>query len=1151
MFFTKNDFDKIAEYLKSHAKKDTDFVKKESVSVNSDILTIVSNGVNYKIHISDLLKSGIPQITIDKLKAVSVEASDIKVTESITVDANNIHLDNDKGTTLQDVLNYFENNKLDRNNSDTFKGDNLTVEHKLDVKEELNIQSGRLNIKEVPVSVKTTSTGNNLVIDSELTVLGDIKDDKGNILNDTTLAAKGWKIELGTPSSPSVRESYYLKDYKGNSYGLINVYKDSSILDIKIGYENANYETPEGQKPYINPGTHEAPNDDRLCILYSLSDGTLNLVKINLSAFLTEAEVDQNRGLGVDASTRKIYLKLADDDVTRAYISFNKNTGELSAAGIENRILLDLGTITDSQDGDSTMWGQYKQHEGTLENSQSNEDSRWGKFKEAEEVRNQLVSDEINRIQTKVDEVNLETIKEAQDAAIQAIADREIEILSKTDATLISTNTEGLEGNNVQANLNDVSNKLTELESETNTKLTELELELHESETQSPALLMDGYYVNKNGTRDYYSPFGIFTPIPVKVGDRVVATIDGYNSAASPISWGATDNTNSDMSVTPLAVYTPTNQYDVTIETDGYLIVCGDKTTTPIVTIYSGVYDFEQIGVNKNDIADLKNRLSIERNVTPPVGKKGYYVNKNGGRSDYNIMAIYGPIQVKKGDKVSVTNMQLLNEVIAAIAWSQSPSVDSDMSCTVLALGISTGDSTTKYEAIIPDDGYIFLSSSKDTTPSLSIAKVGSIQPIVDDVNELSEKVDSIDGALDDNKQLPVVINKSGYFVNTSGKRSDYTPYAIFSPVQVKAGDKIIVGNIKNINSAICPLAFNTDGNTNSDMTSTPMSVFENGRTIYSAVAPQDGYFIISNDKTKMPTVEIAKLLDVHEIKQIGSKLSGKITMLFGDSLTAGSTPGIVAFGRVIANVLGIPYRAFVYDRFDPSPDTNPTDVDIDIPSIINYGKDGTKNQLTTGRVDSVLQRIKNHITADTKVDYVLVECCVNDYTSGTKGTLSGSYTGPFDENTAIGAIEETCRYLSTLGKNIRFGFYIPWQISYVPEDYFNDYIPVFEKWAVPIFDMRKCAGFNMRWCTKHQELYSVPASSYANYDNTATYNLDDKVKYEGFLYKCNADGVTGILPTDETYWTKVSEGSFDGCHLNSLGHYIVAGKIQSFMERL
>lgn len=677
-------------------------------------------------------------------------------------------------------------------------------------------------------------------------------------------------------------------------------------------------------------------------------------------------------------------------------------------------------------------------------------------------------------------------------------------------------------------------------------QVSQLGQKLRENETVSPTLQRSGYYVNTSGTRVYYSPFGIFTPIPVKAGDRIVATIDGYNSAAAPISWGATDNTNSDMSVTPLAEYTSTNHYDVTIENDGYLIVCGDKTTTPIVTIYGEMYDFEQIDVNKEDIAEIKDALTEEKFVSISEIKASYFVRPDGTRDNVATFSMFGGIQVFAGERYKAV-VPDINRAVCPASWEQTLNTNSDMLATPLTVYDANSN---EYTFDIPADGYLIISGSKAQNPTLYKLGYFDLEQINEDLSKTLEDVEKIGDAVEDNDKIPVIIDKNGYFVNTSGTRGNYAPYAIFSPVSVKAGDKIIVGNI-DVNSSVCPLAFSLDGNTNSDMTSTPMAVYEAGKTSYSAVAPQDGYFIISNDKTKTPSVEIAKLLDIPEIKQIGCLLSGKITMLFGDSLTAGSTTGVVAFGRVIANILGIPYRAFVYDRFDPSPDTNAADVDIDIPSITNYGKDGTKNQLTTGRVDSVLQRIKNHITADTNVDYVLVECCVNDYTSGTKGTISEGFTGPFDENTAIGAIEETCRYLSTLGKPIRFGFYIPWQISYVPESYFNDYIPVFEKWAVPLFDMRKCAGFDMRNCVRHQELYSLPASSYANYDNTATYNLDDKVKYEGFLYKCNADGVTGILPTDETYWTKVSEGSFDGCHLNSLGHYIVAGKIQSFMERL
>lgn len=151
MFFTKNDFEKIAEYLKDNAMKDTDFSKKESVSVNSDILTIVSNGVNYKVYIADLLKSGIPQVTINNLKTVSVQSQDIQATRSLIVNASNIRLDNAKGVTLQDVLDYFEENKLDRHAStDTFDG-HLTINNGLTVNDSAIIKGS------------TTITGNTII----------------------------------------------------------------------------------------------------------------------------------------------------------------------------------------------------------------------------------------------------------------------------------------------------------------------------------------------------------------------------------------------------------------------------------------------------------------------------------------------------------------------------------------------------------------------------------------------------------------------------------------------------------------------------------------------------------------------------------------------------------------------------------------------------------------------------------------------------------------------------------------------------------------------------------------------------------------------------------------------------------------------------
>lgn len=269
--------------------------------------------------------------------------------------------------------------------------------------------------------------------------------------------------------------------------------------------------------------------------------------------------------------------------------------------------------------------------------------------------------------------------------------------------------------------------------------------------------------------------------------------------------------------------------------------------------------------------------------------------------------------------------------------------------------------------------------------------------------------------------------------------------------------------------------------------------------------------------------------------------------MFFGDSLTASSGVGIVGFPLIIANEYDMPYARFVLD----SADNNPNDVPVNYPRFTNYGKDGTCNRIVSGRTDSVVERVKRHITADTLIDYVLIECCVNDMASElrNKGEISDSYTAEFDTTTTIGALEETLRYLITLGKPIHVGGFIPWQISWQTDNWFDDYPAVFEKWGVPLFDMRKTSGFDMKHCVASRPIYSLSADNYSAYDSSATYNLDDKVKYGGILYKCLENGVTGIPPTDTTKWMEVSSGDSDGTHLNNTGHSVVAGKIQKFLE--
>lgn len=277
------------------------------------------------------------------------------------------------------------------------------------------------------------------------------------------------------------------------------------------------------------------------------------------------------------------------------------------------------------------------------------------------------------------------------------------------------------------------------------------------------------------------------------------------------------------------------------------------------------------------------------------------------------------------------------------------------------------------------------------------------------------------------------------------------------------------------------------------------------------------------------------------------SILSNKSIILFGDSLSAASTNNVNGFAKNIASYLNVPYRAFLYD----SADGNTDDIDVNYPCLTNYAKDGTTNSTRDSRTDSVIERVKRHISNSTNVDYILIECCINDCSTSTKGNISESYTDSFDLSTTIGSIEETIRYITTLSKNIKLGFFIPWNISYIEPEWFDNYKQVFEKWSIPLLDLRKCAGFNFRNCIEHRKCYSLNSNSVDEWSSEKTYMLDEQVKYGGILYKCNKDNVIGILPTDSTTWTKMISGNYDGTHLNSLGHSIVTGKILSFIESL
>lgn len=412
-------------------------------------------------------------------------------------------------------------------------------------------------------------------------------------------------------------------------------------------------------------------------------------------------------------------------------------------------------------------------------------------------------------------------------------------------------------------------------------------------------------------------------------------------------------------------------------------------------------------------------------------------------------------------------------------------------------------------------------------------------------------------------KTSTLAYDAPGHYINGANTNGDIYTYSSLSIAfyPVTKGVEYHIQVEKANNSAAYELGYATQLTTSQRViVIVDAGKGTNSAFSYDLLAEMDGYVVVGYatgtakpvvtypERTK-GLIEKVQSLEDKTKGMLPSILGDKTIMCFGDSLTAASTTGVNGFMKLIAELLNLPYRRFVRD----SADGNTDDVPVDFPSITNYAKDGTTNAIKVGRTDSILERVKRHILANTNVDYVLVECSVNDPVSQgiSKGAISSSYTEQFDTGTTIGAIEETCKYLTDMGKDIKIGFFIPWNIWYIDPTYYDDYAAVFNKWGVPFFDMRFCSGFNFRGSATHRAKYSLSQASYETYDSTKTYNLDDKVKYGGSLYKCLADNVINIVPTNTTYWQLLADGNYDGCHLNDLGHSVVYGKILKFIESL
>ena len=118
------------------------------------------------------------------------------------------------------------------------------------------------------------------------------------------------------PTSSNVLTSYQLKANEDTYGTTINIPKDKSLKDVKLGYSDATVNINTGE---INIGTIIPEGPQYLIYSMAINDGTYTMIKINLSQFLTDKEYAD----GLELNNNKLKVKV--DSASEEYLSVSAN----------------------------------------------------------------------------------------------------------------------------------------------------------------------------------------------------------------------------------------------------------------------------------------------------------------------------------------------------------------------------------------------------------------------------------------------------------------------------------------------------------------------------------------------------------------------------------------------------------------------------------------------------------------------------------------------------------------------------------------------------------------------------------------------------------------------------------------------------------
>ena len=158
-----------------------------------------------------------------------------------------------------------------------------------------------------------------------------------------------YTIVSGTPSETNVKEVYQLQKTVGGTstnVGLpIKIYKDSSLYNVYLGHVDDTITS--ASNPTVIPGT----GSEALCFIYLKTDGTYELVAVDVESFLQESEFKDGLQVVNNEVSVKLDATAGSDSAKFLYMKeVSGGNGAIALSGITDAITTAVNTAVQGLD---------------------------------------------------------------------------------------------------------------------------------------------------------------------------------------------------------------------------------------------------------------------------------------------------------------------------------------------------------------------------------------------------------------------------------------------------------------------------------------------------------------------------------------------------------------------------------------------------------------------------------------------------------------------------------------------------------------------------------------------------------------------------------------------------------------------------------